>query len=172
MKPFTPIQLVAIDQTVDEMFGPLRSSSKEDIGLRTKFTHGLTNLTLLTANEWAGVAFTLLCLARTKKGMKVLGPNLSDEDYIETTEAVVDIRVSSVDDDSNEILNDEQVSSHKCSRVNFMECMEAILGFHAWYKFGAPYNRGVNNSNFNEWEKSVRHLLHNIQSDFPREAGF
>jgi len=171
-KPFTPIQLVAIDQTVDELFGSLRSSSKDDIGLRSNFTHGITNLTLLTANEWIGVAFTLLCLSRTKKGMNVLSPNLCDDDYRESREHDKESRVSRTDETVTEICNDEESPDHKCSRVNFIECLEAILCFHAWYKVGAPYNRGVNNSNFAEWDKSIRHLLDMIQSAFPRVAGY
>ena len=55
----TPKQQAAIDTLVDNMMGNLRSSKKKDFP-RVNFTHGITNLTFLTAEEWAGIALTYL----------------------------------------------------------------------------------------------------------------
>ena len=60
-----------VDFLVDEIFGNLRSSEKANM-LRTNFTHGMSNLTMITADEWAGMAMTLLCLCRLQRGYSLL----------------------------------------------------------------------------------------------------
>jgi hypothetical protein len=40
--------------------------------LRTNFTHGMTNLTMITADEWAGMAFTLFLCIQTEIGYNIL----------------------------------------------------------------------------------------------------
>jgi len=52
---------------VDDIIVPIRSSSKAQFP-RCSFTRGLTNLTLLTADERAGVAFVLALVAALKPG--------------------------------------------------------------------------------------------------------
>jgi hypothetical protein len=52
---------------VDYFFGQILTSEK-----RTNFTHGMTSLTMITADEWAGMAFTLLLLIQTDVGYEVL----------------------------------------------------------------------------------------------------
>jgi len=56
---------------VDEIVVPVRSSLKKD-DPRCSFTCGITNLTLLTANERAGVAFVLALVAASKRGSDML----------------------------------------------------------------------------------------------------
>jgi hypothetical protein len=40
--------------------------------LITNFTHRMTNLTMITADKWAGMAFTLLLLIHTDVGYEIL----------------------------------------------------------------------------------------------------
>ena len=40
--------------------------------LKSNFTHGFTNLTMLTADEWAGMTFTLLVILQSKDGQDIL----------------------------------------------------------------------------------------------------
>jgi hypothetical protein len=59
---FQPRQKAAIDLFVDELFGTFRSSEKPNMP-RTNFCKGMTNLTMITADEEVGMALTLLILA-------------------------------------------------------------------------------------------------------------
>jgi hypothetical protein len=56
---------------VDYLFGSHRSSEKRNM-LRTNFTKGMTNLTMLTADEQAGIALTILIISQTKEGKELL----------------------------------------------------------------------------------------------------
>ena len=56
---------------MDDIVVPVRSSLKKDY-LRCSFTRGITNLTYLTADERAGVAFVLALVAASKPGSDML----------------------------------------------------------------------------------------------------
>jgi len=56
---------------MDEIVVPVRSSLKKDYP-RCSFTCGITNLTLLTADEREGVAFVLALVAASKPGSDML----------------------------------------------------------------------------------------------------
>ena len=67
MAMFTPSQRARLDDIVDELFVNTSSSAKSRFP-RCNFTKGFTNLTLLSASECVGIAFTFLLIARTDKG--------------------------------------------------------------------------------------------------------
>jgi len=71
MSPLTPTEKYKLDGIVDDIVVPVRSSLKKDYP-RCSFTHGITNLTLLTADERAGVAFVLALVAASKPGSDML----------------------------------------------------------------------------------------------------
>jgi len=56
---------------VDDIVVPVRSTMKSDFP-RCSFTRGITNLSLLTADERAGVAFVLALVAASKPGSTML----------------------------------------------------------------------------------------------------
>jgi len=71
MSPLNPTEKCWLDSIVDDLVVPVRSSLKNDYP-RCSFTHGITNLTLLTADERAGVAFVLDLVAASKPGSDML----------------------------------------------------------------------------------------------------
>ena len=60
-----------MDTIVDEIVVPVRSSMKTYFP-RCSFTHGITNLTLLAADERAGVAFVIALVAASRPGATML----------------------------------------------------------------------------------------------------
>ena len=60
-----------LDDLVDTLICATNSSSRKNFP-RCNFSKGFTNLTLLSATEIVGIAFTFLLLARTDKGIAVL----------------------------------------------------------------------------------------------------
>jgi len=71
LSPLNPSEKFALDVIVDAIIVPVRSSLKKDYP-RCSFVRGITNLTLLTADERAGVAFVLALVAASKPGSDLL----------------------------------------------------------------------------------------------------
>jgi hypothetical protein len=71
--PMSPKHKKLLDLLIDKIFGKLRSAenARSDF-LKSNYTHGYTNLTMLTADEWAEMAFTLLVACKSKEGSKIL----------------------------------------------------------------------------------------------------
>jgi len=59
-----------LDKLVDKIVVPVKSSLKKDYQ-RCSFTCGITNLSLLTADEKAGVTFVLALVAASKPGSEL-----------------------------------------------------------------------------------------------------
>ena len=57
--------------------------------LRTNFTKGITNATLLTSNEWAGLLLSYLILAQTYQGEAILDDGRFDKDEAGARKAAV-----------------------------------------------------------------------------------
>jgi hypothetical protein len=51
-------------------------------GLRTNFSKGITNCTLLGANEWPGLLLAYLIVGRTYRGGKILDARFDDDDAV------------------------------------------------------------------------------------------
>jgi len=71
MSPLTPTEKYKSDGIVDDIVVPVRSSLKKEYP-RCSFTRGITNLSLLTADERAEVAFVLALVAASKPGSDML----------------------------------------------------------------------------------------------------
>jgi len=65
ISPMNPSEKYELDRIVDITVVPVRSTLRKDYP-RCSFTHGITNLTLVTADERAGVAFVLALVAASK----------------------------------------------------------------------------------------------------------
>jgi len=144
MSPLNPTEKFKLDGIVDKIIVPIRSSSRAQFP-RCSFTRGITNLTLLTADERAGVAFVLALVAASKPGADMLKKaatrienaikcglraniELDEEDNEDVSE------IGEVDDD--EIV----VVDSLCKPKNMLEMLELLLAFHAWYKRGYPFS--------------------------------
>ena len=66
----SPIEKHVLDKFVDQVLVPQKQSERKMFP-RVNFTNGVTNLTQITAEEWAGVAFTLLVFLMTQPGLCV-----------------------------------------------------------------------------------------------------
>ena len=71
LEPFSAGELAAIDDLVDQVLRPIRSSLRAEYP-RWNFSRGITNLTFLTADEWGGVAFSLMLVMLTEAGMGIM----------------------------------------------------------------------------------------------------
>jgi hypothetical protein len=139
----TPSQKTQIDLMVDKILGHHRSSEKKDM-LRENFTKGMTNVTMVTADEQASIALTILILSQLDKGKEAFearfDPDAMEESQIEVANNDVfshlqelggygDETMDTIDD-----LEDEAEDGGSCTYQNSLEILEVMLSFHAWYK--------------------------------------
>ena len=132
-----------MDQIVDTVFRGQKNSVRKSYP-RADFSHGITNLTLLTATEWGGVCFTLLLLTMVKSGEEVLGTAF--------------------------YLDDADNNNDQASLRDLQELLEALLAFHAWTKCASAYNCSSEDA-IDQIRNSVRQLLEMVQQRLPREVG-
>jgi hypothetical protein len=124
---FTVSQKADIDLIVDELFSKVRSSEKKNMP-RVNFSKGMTNLTMITADEEVGMALTILIIAQTKKGEAIFNNRIIKMQHLNS------------DCDNNELSdcqNDEM--NHAISySSDYIAIFEILLSFHAWYKSTNP----------------------------------
>jgi hypothetical protein len=65
--PMTDAEKAELDKHVSEVLCPIRSGEKKNFP-RFSFVKGITNLTLITAEEWAGIALALVIVHQTEHG--------------------------------------------------------------------------------------------------------
>jgi hypothetical protein len=175
-----------IDKLVENIFGNLRSSEKKNMP-RTCFIKGMTNLTMITADEEVGMALTLLVLAQTDIGQEVFDTRLSSssDEQLVLDEQVQDEttsleHTSESEEESEQSDNDSMSSSYasvqtvqeesdKCSHESFVQLMECLLSFWSWYKSkeAIPWN-------CNSKEKllySIRKMIRLVKTVLPRKDG-
>jgi len=129
---------------VDDIVVPVRSSLRKDYP-RCSFTCGITNLTLLTADERSGVAFVLVLVAISKPGSDMLN---KASKRIENAWKKGQKVNAEVDENGKPIVNvaDEEESEEEivvaeslCEPTKMLYMLELMLAFHAWYKRGHPF---------------------------------
>jgi hypothetical protein len=173
MSPLNPTEKYQLDTLVDEIIVPLRSSLKKEYP-RCSFVHGITNLTLLTADERAGVAFVLALVAASKQGSDMLTKaSIRIEKATENLQKVNSeldengIPIINSDDEGEDI--DEVVYAESlCSPKNMLEMLEMMLAFHAWYKRGHPFSLKTKTEK-TKMLRSIRILLAQIKENAPRK---
>jgi hypothetical protein len=109
--------------------------------LRTNFSKGMTNLTMFTADKQAGIALTIFNPAQTDKGREAFEERFDDDDtpinQTPSADPYMDIQLleGNIEDnsDSDDDIDEEAVHGH-CTFSNFVEILEVLLSFHAWYK--------------------------------------
>ena len=70
ISPFTNKEKHYLNDLVDQTLVTIHSSERTKYP-RCSFTHGISNLKLLTATEWASVAFTVALMMTTQDGYKL-----------------------------------------------------------------------------------------------------
>jgi Plavaka transposase len=168
---FVTKQKAELDLFVDKLFGQHRSSEKINM-LRTNFTKGMTNLTMLTADEQAGIALTLLCIAQTKTGQQLLShsfvedlENGDDASYM-TDESCN----TSTESDANLNINNSMCANkQQCTYNDFLQIIEVLLSFHAWYKSTVPIIWNSNSKNI--IRQSIKCMLEMLKKVLPRATG-
>jgi len=112
---------------------------------RCSFTYGITNLSLLTADERAGVAFVIALVAASKPGISMLKKAAKRIKRARIRGEKVN---AEVDENGNAIIHgdDDEVEVTEviyadtlCEPENMLEMLEMLLAFHVWYKRGRPF---------------------------------
>ena len=153
---FTSRKKAEIDLLVDNMFANFHSSEDPNMP-RKNFSKGMTNFTKITADEEAGMAFTLLVLAQTDKGQEIFN-NRFDDDELDNSD----------DDDDDENGVSVEDPNH-CTYRDFVHVIEMLLSFHAWYK--SKKNINWDENTYSLVLESMRAMLKKVKSTLPREEG-
>ena len=147
-----------LDQLVDQMLFNVHSSERKNFP-RIGFSRGLTNLTLITHDEWAGVVFTLALVAISKDGRELM------------------LRVAKRNSDKEKAAEKKRAAEAEeiptgvyCGPNDMLDILESILSFHAWYKCGHPFPVRTN-AEKEAILKAVREMLYDITTTLPRHAG-
>jgi hypothetical protein len=174
----------AIDKLVEHLFGNLRSSEKKNMP-RTCFIKGMTNLTMITADEEVGMALTLLILAQTSEGQEIFDTRLTESSakQLVLDGQVDDEVVSLTDNNNNEPCDSDDESmassyasvrtldenSETCCHESFVQVMECLLSFWSWYKSkeSIPWNA----TSKSKLLFSIRKMIRLVRSVLPREEG-
>ena len=77
--PMPPCQKEKLDTFVDCIMPKQRCAGRRDC-LRTNFTKGITNATILMHNEWLGLLLTYLIVAQTFQGEEILDVRFDKDD--------------------------------------------------------------------------------------------
>ena len=166
VKPLPANKKTKIDYLICHIFGNLRKSEMNvSTFLKKNFTqgHGYTNLTMLTADKWAGMAFTLLVILQSKDGQEILNyglipsmkrvitkeerpiHDLAPISHIDKSQSLFDDELANSDseeDNENTSYDDNigSVATVFLSLWEFTEILERLLVFHDFNKRGAPYD--------------------------------
>jgi hypothetical protein len=182
-----------IDKLVEQIFGKLRSSEKKHMP-RTCFIKGMTNLTMITADEEVGMALTLLILSQTDKGQIIFEERLGTDDGCQL---ILDelMGQSEEDNNSHDLSNANEANDNligpsdtesmassyatiqtipevghiACSHERFVQLMESLLSFWSWYKSEEriPWNP----SSKEKVLCSIRKMIRLVKLVLPREDG-
>jgi hypothetical protein len=160
-----------INILIGHMFGNIRNSEMNaSTFLKSNFTHGYTNLTMLTADEWTGMTFALLIIIRSKCGQEIIkgglhpamasvitkeqrpvndiSPTAQYSHYQSISQSVEEENNDKQSNDDSDQDNNEEEDNNDANSVDpvvlplweLTEILERLLVFHAFYKKGSPYD--------------------------------
>ncbi len=175
----TPKQKASVDAVVDVIFIKENRTSERRNFPRVSYAKGITNLTLLTADEWGGVAFTLLILSMMERGRAALGITFEGATIMETMSQSSTGESVESSDGEEELSSDsslgegEQKESLKADRIitatDFIQLIEMLLSFHAWYERGAPYK--WEQDSCEKVQDSIQTMMTVVKKILPRTDG-
>lgn len=202
---FTDSEKAKIDELIETVFYKFCSSESKNM-LRYNFNKGMTNMTMITADEEVGQALVLLIIGQMDKGNRILKnrvgydePENNNNNVLDNlADNIADVREDNLDEPSfvdynvavnirtdkskklpiivtNNDSDDESVDAKDinvecdCTFKNFIQCIEQLLAFHAWYKSTKPFI--WNKLREQQALRSIRTMLKLLKSIFPRESG-
>jgi len=156
---FTTTEKHDLDIMVDNILVTIRSGERSKYP-QTNFAKGISNLKLLTANEWAGVAFALSLLVSSDKGFRLFqkvckrkrkqkatfmdncaneNDSLEEDDSMESQSRNEMLDDNESDDELENTEAEEENADHIIDANDVLYVFEMMLSFHAWYKCGGLY---------------------------------
>lgn len=180
--PMTDMQKVEMDRTCAHLFRNYRQSERKNYP-RANFTKGVTNLSMLAAHEWSGLAFVITLLSLTDKGEEVLSGRFDMDskaddashqgDYVDEAGHESD----SSDNSSESQETHQRKRTHESSQAKvpslrcFVELMETMLCFEAWYKNGPFWTLADAPEGEKAAKKAIAQMLDAIRRVIPRKCG-
>lgn len=152
-----------IDNMVDDMFGKLKNSMKKEFP-RINFCHGVTNLSFVTAEEWVGLGLCYLLVCLSHRGQCLL-QQVHTNDLTRYNKEVARQKTLP----RNHPEKNSDINLPILSPDDFLEVLEAMMCFHAWYKVGFPYN--MDNYSKKQYNASICKMLDLVKTRLPRQKG-
>jgi len=159
-----------LDMITTAMFRNLKSNQRSEYP-RYMFTK-ITNLTLLTAAEWVGVAFVLAMFTISSRGQLFWNNvKLRLQPSGETVRTKRGVRQKYKIPEKGSISVEEEVPSGIiCDPMDILYVLEMNLAFYAWYKRGEPFPV-TDMASVSAVKRSIRILLNSIKEFTPRNHG-
>jgi len=186
---FTTREKHQMDILVDNILVLIQSGEQSKFP-RTNFACGVSNLKLLTANKWAGVAFAISLIVHCCQGynmfQKVYNCNLQKQQSCEEND-LPNVNDSDVEDNSSHSENEIEIGNenNECNAFenengnvrnnivleanDVLYVLEMILSFHAWYKCGGPFKCGTMLGG-KDIHCSIVKLLETVKSEIPHSV--
>jgi len=161
-----------LDSIAVSMFRNMKSNQRHEYP-RYAFTKGITNLTLLTASEWVGVAFLLSMITISSEGRLFWNAvNRRLQPNGKTVLTKRGIRPKYMIPGANQKMapEEEKPSGVICEALDILYVLEMNLSFFAWYKHGEPFPIHDEVS-MSTAKKSISILLTTIKEFTPRNHG-
>jgi len=132
----------------------------------------ITNLTLLTAAEWVGIAFLLSMFMISSRGQlfwKNVNQRLQPSgETVSTKRGVRQIYI--IPEKASVPLEEEVLSGIICNSMDILYVLEMNLAFYAWYKRGEPFPV-TDMASISSVKRSICILLNSIKEFTPRNHG-
>ena len=150
----TPVRKVLIDEMVMSL---APRQTERDFFPSAIFAHGVTNLTMVTAEEHPGIVFTILLLSLSEKGRNLL------------TDAAVTLRLQPEQEAGKP---PRRLSKRRRKEIyaEFIKTLEYTLCFQAWYEHGTMWCRDDHEAK-RLADCRIRTLMKMIIKVVPREDG-
>ncbi len=174
MDPLLPAEKSILDSMVDQSMLTLKSSQLKHYP-HCNFSRGITNLTFITADECAGVAFSLALCTVSKAGYELFDhaskhENLKVQNYRcgngSATCNYFDSNSSCSDESNNDHNANLDDTAVRIKPYNVIYVLELLLTFHAWYQKGHPFF--MHNSEEKEQiQNAIKEMLEEVKTKAP-----
>jgi hypothetical protein len=142
-----------VDDLASQMFQQCPSQTERRNFPRTNFTKGITSLSFLAAHERVGLILSLYLLGTTDKGATLLCSRGSEWNSDAPPQG------------------QRHLSDDKMYIADFIDLLELLLCFHAYYKSGTFWSRNDNTGMEKRAQEAVAYTLTAVQQVLPRNQG-
>lgn len=192
ISPMLPKQREQVDTMISSIMRGQRCRGMCS-GLRTNFTKGVTNCTLLTANEWAGLLLAYLIINQTYQGAIIIESRFDDKEkdwakHVAKRNKTVKEREEEKErrrrlkadrdkdvhpDDSEQeavIAEEDDIDPHeaRCTRTEFVQILEQILCYEALSSLSPTHWRQGDALGERKYDKAMRVMLKQLTSTLSR----